>query len=139
MAIYKNREVLLTSNIALNNPEPKMVSISYPNGSTESVKLSEVRFTKEEKKNILDGQSKETPDLLNEISDEDLKKLQYKPDLSDLEIQRLKNLQQPGILPSTSDVVTNPALNPQSPYSDTVKKQNTSVEDKSVKKTDGYK
>lgn len=49
MAIYKNREVQVIGPSSQAN-SPVTINVSYPNGSHENVKLSEVKFTVDEKK-----------------------------------------------------------------------------------------
>lgn len=51
MAIYKNREVSVVGpNSQANTPES--INVQYKDGSHENVKLSDVKFTKDEKDNL---------------------------------------------------------------------------------------
>lgn len=71
MAVYKGREVNLLSAVQPKSLNPVFVTVGYKDGMKERVNLSEIRFTKEEKRELL----KNHVDNINEISDEELNAL----------------------------------------------------------------
>jgi len=73
MAIYKNREVAVTS-ITPSTTNTKLVTIMYPTGETENVALGAVRLTKDEKKSLQKQYPNDFDDVA-EASDEDLKSI----------------------------------------------------------------
>lgn len=70
MAIYKNREVQVVGPSSQAN-SPVTINVSYPNGSHENVKLSEVRFTEDEKKLLVKNYPSRY-DNVDVITEEDL-------------------------------------------------------------------
>lgn len=72
MAIYKNREIKVLFNLPTTHDE--FVEANYPNGDKEHVRLSEVKFTKDEL-STLDKQYKLKLSEYNSISDKELSDL----------------------------------------------------------------
>lgn len=71
MAIYKNREVSIVGPTYMAST-PKTIVIQYPDGSHESVTLSQVHFSKQEKEALVKAYPSEY-DGVSVISEDDLK------------------------------------------------------------------
>ena len=70
MAIYKNREVhVIGPNVQANSPET--INVSYKDGTHENVKLSDVKFTEDEKKNLQKAHPSKY-DSVSTVSNEDV-------------------------------------------------------------------
>lgn len=97
MAIYKNREVTIVGpNTQANSPET--ITVQYKDGTHENVKLSDVRFTEDEKKDLQKRYPSKYDDVQT-IKQEDLEAVRvgvtppsdpsYR-EMADLQVQRDK-------------------------------------------------
>ncbi len=86
MAVYKNREVTVMSYVTNESPT---VEIMHRNGDREQVKLREVAFTEDEKKNLVDETN--PTDSVTVIKDKDLKELRDSQDREKIEAEQKKN------------------------------------------------
>lgn len=71
MSVCRGREVTVISSIHHKSIDPVYVTIQHKDGMKEKVRLSDVYFTKEEKRELMKNQV----DDIKEISDSDLKAL----------------------------------------------------------------
>lgn len=71
MAIYKNREVTVIGPMPMASTV-ESITVSYQDGTHESVRLDQVKFTDQEKKDLVKAFPSKY-DNVNTISDEDLK------------------------------------------------------------------
>ena len=87
MSFYKNREVTVINNITDTPNSYTNVTIRHKDGMLESVPLSEVYFTSEEKSNI-DKNAGKRFDTLKVISDKDAKEIKDSQDPKKIEENR---------------------------------------------------
>src|SRR3569833_2950158 len=71
MAIYKNREVSIVGPNSMANT-PETINIQYKDGTHENVKLSDVKFTEDEKKSLQKRHPSQY-DSVDTVSDDDVK------------------------------------------------------------------
>lgn len=81
MAVYKNREVEITSYVTNESP---VVEIRHQNGDREMVNLREVQFTEQEKKTLSNDQTTSV-DNVAVIKDKDLQALRDSQDAEKIE------------------------------------------------------
>lgn len=79
MAVYKGREVSLMHDIPKGFHDPIDMTIRFKDGSTETVRLSELSFTADEKRD-LEKAASERYDNLKVIEDKDLQELRDSQD-----------------------------------------------------------
>lgn len=84
MAIYKGREVSLAHDVPRGYVEPISMTIRYKDGTTETVKLSELQFTSEEKTALEKAAGKKYENI-NIIEQKDLQNLRDSQDVKKIE------------------------------------------------------